>query len=342
MAKQSKKVSNKNKIAVSSDRELTQTLLAAFLIVGVILGMGFLGLRLYDNITGFEFTPKDVWQEAFESVESNRVGIVFNSMSTTEDIYDSLRTACNNYIEELNKSNRADTNLNVDVNIDENTYVDKIDKSTQDISASKASEPEKLLANNTSESSLVETGPIYFEDMLMIRYVNYLGELSVITGAYKDGEATVVRQDKLAEYYRDNFNTSNEISNLEDESSDIIEESNKKTISEYEYMEEVANCIKLMLLARNDSDETKAINEALAYFTLDGKDSVISSREVIGITDESRLELAFSICGKSSTSKTVKDRVYLQYKLANGENTEMINIIVKLNSNLRIFDIDIV
>lgn len=377
------------------------------IIVGIITlgGIGVINLnsQRHNNVT----VIPDVWAQAFRDVESSRVGIVFNGMSTTEDEYGKLRLACNKYIEELNRATDLDTSVNVDIKVNENTFVDnetnksvtgtdnKDEKEKASGESSNTAQKNQLHLGNTeniqqievkgdmkipdleywlkyasrksnlSQYSLVETGPVYFDNMVMIRYINSNGDLSVITGAYSFDKSNIVvlKQNEIEGFYTDtylNLGDMNKINltnsdnsdttsttdttdklntNSSEQTADIV---NDNTMSEEEYLKEVSECISKLLLARNNLDEKSAMSNALMYFTSDGKESVLSSRSIISIEDDTEISLLFGLCGKSNTSKNIKDRIYLQYEVRNGDDTSKVNIIVKLNSNLRIFDIDII
>lgn len=343
-----------DKYAITAEDSVKRTVLSAVIILGILALFGTLAWRFVDMQLAPEYEPKDVWAEAFANVENNRVGIVFNSIGTTDDEYEQLRTACNQYIESYTTPNPIDANLDVDIAVGEKSYVDSgltesgEDESSpdsyiasDDVPLNTGVQREDAGAAKPNPLGQVETGPIYLEEMLMIRYINNDGLMSVVTGAFdKDKNIKVLTQPELQQFYYETY-TPNEESDTE-ESEDSPEATNSRVISEEEYLNEVSDCISKLLLAQSNVDEQAAMNSALNYFTTDGKDSVLASRQLLAIDGNTVIELAFGLCGKSSTSQVVKDRVYLQYNINNGAETSRVNIIVKLNSNLRIFDIDVI
>lgn len=340
-----KNKANKINYEISTSENIRMTLISAFIILAIVVGFGIAGVSLHSRLTRTEISIDDVWAEAFASVESNRVGIVFNSMSTTDEEYDLLRNACNTYIESIKNPDDTDANLSVDIDVSEQSYIDgNIDNNSK---SNLHNDDRTDDGANPNPLNQVETGPVYFEDMLMIRYINSDGLMNVATGAFDYGNTqskssnntVVLSQPELSEFYSNNFKT---IATVESEEDAEPESTPNKTIPESEYMMAVSDCIKQLMLARSNSDEQAAMNKALNYFTSDGKESVLNGKELLEISDDTEISYVFGMCGKSSTSQTVKDRVYLQYDVVNGDNITRVNIIVKLNSNLRIFDIDII
>ena len=97
------------------------------------------------------------------------------------------------------------------------------------------------------------------------------------------------------------------------------------------------------MLSKDLESENLAVNKSLPYFTSDGKNAVLSSRQLINESANST-KLRVCLCGKSDTSKIINDRIYMQFDILDSNQSilQTINIIAKLNSNLRVFDIDIV
>lgn len=298
-------------------------------VFGMLITNKIIGRSNYNNLSS-----EDIWEQEFKRVEENRVGIVFNAVTTTEDEYNILRAECNNYIENSEDNIDLDANIDVDITVNEDTFVDKNNNGQLYI----FDIPKRLESkrdNNDKQYGMVETGPIYFDGLLMIRYINDFGELKIVCSAFNDDtntKAISFNQSDITEYYK--------IATIPDQEEN--EELKSKQIPESEYISIISECIKNLILSKNMQDERAAISKSVSYFTLDGKNTVLKSRESFDITDDTKIELVNSIAGKSDTSKTIKDRIYLQYKITNGSEINYTNIIVKLNSNLRIFDIDII
>lgn len=324
------KVKNRksNKISISQLDKISdpiKTLIMAIIMLVILVPVMLLVFNIFDNHKSgskVEFDTDKIWEEAFRGVEESRVGIIFDTISTSEQQYDKLRLACNEIVD--NESNKSDISVDVDVIVNEPIYIDN--------------NSGNILKNNIEKTdSLVETGPIYFNDMLMIRYINEHGDMRVIASAFEDSEKTktiVLNQSDIADskHVQRYSDTTSSLENVED-----TDQNNSNTISEKEYIGEISNCISEMLSPKYSIQDY--INTTTKYFTTDGKDSVISGKNSLELNNSDSIDLIYSAAGKSDTSRNIKDRIYLQYSI---NNDKLINIVVKLNHNLKIFDIDII
>ena len=291
------------------------------------------------NIKGSEVymeNTEDVWEQAYRDVEKNRVGIEFDPIVTSEDEYEALRVKCNEYISNLETSNdqntKIDANLDVDTVVKEEQFIDGLTESSSEQST-----------DDKNSQTLTETGPVYFQDMLMIRYISYSGDLVVVIGTYNsNGDIEILRQGQLEsniEKYSD-ISSSN---NLDDEdSSSKSLDKNFEYLSESEYLNDLSKTLEIILKAYTNEEIEEAETRAINYFTLEGKQAVFGNKKSLRIGKDAEVETVYIAAGKSVSSKSYKDRVYTQIKISVGEKSTIVNIILKLNSNLRIYDIDII
>lgn len=222
--------------------------------------------------------------------------------------YSRLKTACSLYISESNDT--QSDNVPTDVII------------TEDISSDsgESSDDELKLTNIYSESSdeMVEVGPIYMDDMLMARYVNYNGELAVIFARFADTEqtkATVIRKSDISKLYKND--------------SSLDDEANMLTGAVYG------------LLKCKVDEESAVVTEKSNIIVKDTCERLVSSKQALGITDESVIANTISIRGKSGYSLENYDRYYMQFQVTNGDNISYVDLLVKLNAVGLVFDIDI-
>ncbi len=222
--------------------------------------------------------------------------------------YSRLKTACSLYISESNDT--QSDNVPTDVII------------TEDISSDsgESSDDELKLTNIYSESSdeMVEVGPIYMDDMLMARYVNYKGELAVIFARFADTEqtkATVIRKSDISKLYKND--------------SSLDDEANMLTEAVYG------------LLKCNVDEESTVVTEKSNIIVKDTCERLVASKQALGITDESVIANTISIRGKSGYSLENYDRYYMQFQVTNGDNISYVDLLVKLNAVGLVFDIDI-
>ena len=317
-----------NKLELQSgtlDAVVPVIILTAFTVLIFILIIG--AIRPNDPVVmSEEEIETALWEKSFRSAEETKVGIVFDDITTNTLEFNQLRNKCNEYLKF--EALYADANVEVDTVIDEKQFVDgNIDSITN------------------KREQMAETGPIYFQDMLMLRYINNLGDMHVITAMYNtdksmievvNKEDLIIKLDMLGYLKNDEYlnttNTSEEIKETEDDT---------KWTTEDEYLGELSNTVTQMLLARTAMEIKDAEKLAVKYFTMDGNQMVFGNRNRIGLMENSKIKVKHIQAGKSDLSKTYKDRVYMELELLNGAEKVDIYLILKMNTYLRVFDIDI-
>lgn len=280
----------------------------------------------------------EIWQKAFEESEKNRLGVIFEPINTQEETYNKLRISCNEFIEQVDKD--IDTIVDVETIINEEVYVDGIEEAvelTKDIKeVKKDTEDNKVETTDNREISseiieqAAETGPIYLEDKIIIRYINDDGRLKIAAAEVdkKTSEITVSNKTDLDKKIKTRKYTQN----------------NGGVMTEDEYLDEIVNTVVGLLQSSKNSAVTEYKKQALKYFTADGAKTVVDSRLVINKDNNIDTIVGFVEAGKSSTTAKLKDRIYMQIKVKvpNVEHEDIYGIILKINENNKIFDIDIV
>ena len=368
MSNSSRKIKKKNSrnstnTSLTNIDDIKRTIVSSIIIVAfcIIAVGGIFGIA--SDIKSATDDTDDIWEQAFAKVKESMVGVVFNSNNTTEKEYNTLRLRCNKAINDVNRLIDIEKTVNVDVSTNEDEFVDKEDNVgyigiVENPNEDDKSEFDKLWDTNSgklpdmeyimqlltprsvaSEYNLVETGDVYFDDMLMIRYINSFGEMTVATSVISSntGSIDTVKQQDMEKYFKSNPGNSvtTNITNIE-------KSENEKVITEEEYIKTISNCIETLLKCKTSKDELDAMNVVTMYMVSDGKDSVLDSRKALDINADTNIKFVLGTCGKSNSSNTIKDRVYIQYDIKNKDKTNRVNIIVKLNSSLKIFDIDII
>lgn len=292
-----------------SDMAIPIVIILVFVVAGGIVLINSLStLSNSDEIT------VDIWEEAFREVERNKVGISFEPIVTTEDTYTILRVECNKYIEQVDKE--PDTVVSVKTTVDEDIFVDG------------AEQLDDKEGTNNVMVDVSETGPIYFNDKILIRYMNDSGELKIVTSSIDNetGEVEV--------YNKKNIRYTNKL--------EYNDELNKSLLSESEYLNILMDTTVGILTAKTNKELKDYQRNALTYFTLDGSKTVIDGRATVNKNNKSKIEVQFIEAGKSSLNVTYKDRVYMHVKVVDGDEVDIYGIILKLDQNSRIFDIDII
>lgn len=247
----------------------------------------------------------------YEEVEREKVGIKFNVISNTNEEFEVMNKACTDYLED----NITDkTKVDVDTTINEETYIDK--KSSDEVMV------------EVEDESMVETGPIYMQDSIIVRYINNIGEMTVL--------------------YCDKDNNISPISDLAGAESDYnirkggvpIEEYSTSEVPESDYLGDLANTFISVLRADTKKGRREAELGAMKYFTYDSRQTLISTREIYN-KSKSTMQIEYVKAGKSDLAITNKNRVFMQISVKNGSSIELVNIVVKLDNNNRVFDIDI-
>ena len=327
--------------------------------------------------TEYEYIEPDEYTEMFKEAEDNSVDVIFHEYDSNADIYATMENALSKYIQDMEESGNivADTSVVTEVTTeDQEEYVDNgpmqyfgtMDSGTDKLKINEdgtetvvtdeddstleteeavenesvtskpvASEPvavvEQPKENKENEKyPLVEADKTYFEDMIISRYINEEGDLVVVSSAsYKDGDVAVLNQQDMAQFLVDKANGFNS-------TDDVIIDDYSAAIDESIYAKNIADCILGILSYTNAEEESAAMEKAVTYFTDSGRHSVSQARKLI--ERDKALEIKVSMLGKSNKSSSKKDRLYVQ--ITNGEDT--INILAKMNSNGKVFDIDVI
>lgn len=284
------------------------------------ISIGFIAVMLL--MFGWASVWKDSVEEKYEKqfniadAQYTKLDIKFNELVTSKEVYNKLKESCKQFVSKEN---------NVDTDKVSNGYTK---------SNGKYIDTEKQTSSEKEESldEMNETGPIYLNNMLVMRYISDSGEMKVV--AAKINEST-------GEIETSTLNDLRLAAKGKDEVSDWKNKSSKDTkitgtITEDAYLQDVMS-IFVSLVTQKDIDYTLK-REALQFFTEDGYNSMIKNPNRL-LVDKNSLEVKYIVAGKSSLENKNKDRVLLQLIV---DKNSYVNVVVKLNKNNKIFDIDIV
>ena len=300
----------------SLGRNFNEVMVPVLIILAFVVSGGIIMINTMLKMQPQEQITTDVWEDAFKEVERNKVGITFEPINTTEETYNLLRVECNKYIEQVDK--RPDIIVNVNTTVDEDIFVD----GTENI------QEEKKGLTATIMENAAETGPIYFNNKILLRYINDSGELKIVAASIDTETNDIIVSNK-----RD-IDFKLQVKETED--------SNSATISENEYLATVKDVTLGIMQVKTMEELSKYQKDALNYFTLDGSKTVLDGRLTINKSNKANIEVLFIEAGKSSLNVTYKDRIYMQIRAQDGDETNIYGVILKLNQNSRIFDIDII
>lgn len=284
------------------------------------ISIGFIMIILL--MIGLAYVWKDSIEEKYEKqfniadAQYTKLDIKFNDLITSEEVYDKLNKSCKQFVSE---GDNEDTDWVSDGYTKSNgKYIDT-KKQT-------GSEKEESL------DEMNETGPIYLNDMLVMRYISDSGEMKVV--AAKINESTGEIKTSILNNLRLTAKEKDEVSDWKNKSSKNTKIAG--TITEDAYLQDVMS-IFVSLVTQKDIDYTLK-REALQFFTEDGYNSMIKNPNRL-LVDKNSLEVKYIVAGKSSLENKNKDRVLLQLVV---DKDSYVNVVVKLNKNNKIFDIDIV
>lgn len=343
---------------------LCRDVTVVIIIVGAIVTALVLNVKQLVELRDSSINNIDMWEEAYKKVESSRVGILFNDINTTMDEYTQLRIECNKAMERDIRQRHIDATLEVDAKITEETFVDGVrdEKDIEDRGKEGIEDREEAVSNiqeedihhiqykgdqnvgeyvqNKQSSQMVETGPLYFQDMLLLRYINELGELKIIAALFADedkNEVITLRQSEVAQYTRERTLKNVGESNKTDGSD--------KTISELDYVNIIGDTVVKIIKAEDEADIHEVEKLIIKYFTIEGRKTIFENRRQLKF--EGNININYIVAGQSDINVKGKDRVYIQLGIKNEgadvpEQNTLLNVILKLNNRQKIFDVDII
>lgn len=248
------------------------------------------------------------------------ISVNFAALSTTEEEYGNMGAACEAYIQSLplEKTVAAVENSLIDVN--EDTFIDA------------GAEP--IETERAEPAQYLEYDRIYFEDFLLIRYVNEFGELQVVGASLSDGrnsETEIVGQE---EFCNNHFNKiDSDIWNIHLLFTNEAQE--PEGVSEETFIACVEKGVADMLAGQMEAETF------FSHFTSSGETALLRIGQVLEIDANCTLEVQFGAAGKSDLSLETMDRLYLRYQVTRGQEINFLNVLVKLNQEMMVFDVDI-
>jgi len=277
-----------------------------------------------------------LWEQSFLEAEKEKVGVSFNTINTSRTEYDTLQNEGLTFVKDEYGINEADIQVDVNTVVDEKLYIDGVDST-----------------NIASDSTVVdtemrETGPIYFNDALMLRYITEDGHMRVVMILFSP-DKKIFRATKQSDLVKIAYDIGRVFEiQTDDIDEGLIEEllrgKNEQLIPENDYLMGLADSTMELLKTQSNNNVREAERKAIKYYTVEGKQTVYGSRKDIQIEEDSKVSLKYIVAGKSNIDKATKDRIYMQLNITHpslGVEDTMAYIILKLNSNLRVFDIDI-
>ena len=264
------------------------------------------------------------------------IKINFKNIDTTTDEYEKLKQNCIAY----SKHNNVNVeNIKTNIDISDETYTDlNIDNDISD-----------------TNSKMYETGPIYLNNALLLRFINEKGEMQIIASCIKNVEQSDVNKvgtEAVNEYITVDGselnkifeNTNTDTADSQDSATENIygmaDSFNDSTISinQENYFIDIESIFIKVINESFDNADSKLKNKIKAYFTTDGYNNIIRSMSRISGAD---IRVSFIAAGKSSIDNKSCDRILLQLVNKEHNKNTYTTIVIKLNSSNKIFDIDV-
>ena len=339
-------MSKKNNKKSNNKKSIFDTLAPVSILV---LTLCFIVYSIYNEAIGNSDESdkyRTVERTLNESIFNNnsQIDIAFNNIDTSNEEYDILRDKC---IEYANNNYVHISNIETSVKVTETTYIDN------------SKYKYKYLSD-----TMYETGPVYMDDAILLRFMNEKGELKIIAAkavfndnisldfninnTYNDStEYIVVDGQHLEELF---YDTENEFINTEMSEYlynikpiQYINENNNfiVKVTEDNYFKDMSS-IFIEIIKKSSDDIDKELKEkALNYFTYDGYNTIVNGVEHIE-SDTTNISVSFIKAGKSSIDALYCDRIVMQLVTENNNNKIYTNLIIKLDQSHKVFDIDIV
>lgn len=277
--------------------------------------------------------PSSVSEPDFHETAEKGTPLVVNfaKPATTDAEYALLYAACAQYMESQNSQTRQEPV----VDVTEDTFIDAED----------ASEPTEI----PEPDGYAEYDRAYFDDFLMVRYVSQSGEICVV-GARLEGEdrtetVLLVQENFNSEHFSADLDEEDEkgkawqfLKNSGTELEEELEEELEKngSVSEETFVSCVGQCVLDILSKTGDEERIRS------HFTEEGGASLLRIMQVLEIGENCPVTIALAEVGASAPDLETMDRLYLRCELTDGEELICLNLLLKLNGSMAVYDVDLI
>lgn len=248
--------------------------------------------------------------KAYSDSEGIYLNIKLNEITTSDTDFKNMKDNCDSYI--LNSNTDDSEKVQTDIKVNNNeVYIDKVVLNDNSNLFSEQSNKE-LTSNN-------ETGPIYFQDKMILRYINNNGDFKIIAANKEEV-----------------FNKNN-IKNAFSEYVNSIEKSKTETLYEEQYLQEVVDIFTNIINSGMNKIDKNTKKKAVRYLTYDGYKYIVVNN-MYKLDKLNNAKVVIAEIGKSSLENNKKDRIFIRLE---ADNNRQVNLVLKLDTNYKIFDIDI-
>ena len=252
--------------------------------------------------------------------------------ATTVEEYEQLYDAITGYVTSYSA---PETQKSV-VSVTEDTFIDREDASDPYVSE--------------AEETYTEYDRSYFDDFLMVRYVSQSGTIHVVGARFGGTDGTTIELINQEDFVSDHFSAVEIVEEEEaspgwkfwerthEEVDEEIEKEmeTKGSISEDSFIICIGQCI-LQLLAHGEDEE-----RILSHFTDEGVASLLRIAQVFEVGDSGTVNILLAEAGATEPGLDTMNRMYVRCELTDGGESVYLNLLLKLNGNLLVYDVDLI
>lgn len=269
---------------------------------------------------------------------SNKV--IFNKITTNEESYNKFKLACNKVVDIDNET--GSTSIDTDIKLDDiEVYIDNPDNID-------------IKTNKYIKENMHEAYVIYFQDKILVTYVNELGNMQILTSGYKlRTRDELFENDKVPKsilaarntgtaYSLNSYTLDNSYLLFDNEYvKNQYSSSFKRAMTEQEYINGVVDIlIETMQTDTTENADLKFRKKALDFFTKEAYNNIIYGSDNIGRAEEIDVKVNIVEAGSTEIGGN-KNRIFIQLKIIQNNKVVTTNIIAKFNEYNKVFDIDI-
>lgn len=272
----------------------------------------------YEDKRDTELAIAQVWEETEKKTLKEGLNINFSEIGTDKKIVKAMKTASDKLADRISNSS-TDNKIEItpeiipsDAFITLNAEEAVIEQAVKD-------------GEEAKTEGLVESGHIYFKDAYLGEYMSSSGQFETVIAQYKDNNIYVSPRISFENKIDTGFNTA-EIEGF---------------ISESKYISDIKFIIISLYGPGWESNEFEAKELISKYFTVECGSKLVSQISGYNNSQVQSAAIGYIAPGKSELDMDYIDRVYVQVELSVDNKRAYIDLELKLNSQSKIFDIDV-
>ena len=201
--------------------------------------------------------------------------------------------------------------------------------------------------SSREQENYTEYDRSYFKNLLMVRYVSQSGQIHVLGARFGEGDTIelIAQDDFSSEHFaaevveeEEKKKTGKFWNRTHEELEEKVEAEMETvgSISEETFVACIGQCV-IQLLSGAESEARIA-----SHFTAEGMASLERIVQVLGISDKSNIDLLVAEVGTSDLALGTMNRMYLRCGVESEGESIYLNLLLKLNGNLLVYDLDLI